>query len=136
MRKFGRSLGLVLLAVVAVLTLREPRLAKLAAPRSRSKSVQPSLMDVFATMRSNAAFRHVLLSLLVSHFFTYGIMQWQPAFFVRSHGLGTGELGTWLAVVYGGGGLLGTYLGGELAWRYAAKLSAAIGQARKRTGSR
>lgn len=111
--------GLVL-AVVAVLTLREPRLAKLAAPRSRSKSVQPSLMDVFATMRSNAAFRHVLLSLLVSHFFTYGIMQWQPAFFVRSHGLGTGELGTWLAVVYGGGGLLGTYLGGELAWRYAA----------------
>jgi MFS family permease len=32
----------------------------------------------------------------------------------------TGELGTWLAVVYGGGGLVGTYVGGELAARYAA----------------
>ncbi|GFE79659.1 MFS transporter [Steroidobacter agaridevorans] len=113
------------LALLAVLTLREPRRDKLAAaainPESRrSKNTQPSLREVFVTMRGNAAFRHVLLCLSLSHFFTYGIMQWQPAFFVRSHGLGTGELGTWLAIVYGGGGLLGTFLGGELAWRYAA----------------
>ena len=47
-------------------------------------------------------------------------MQWQPAFFIRSFGLETGELGTWFAVIYGLGGFLGTYLGGELASRHAA----------------
>lgn len=53
-------------------------------------------------------------------FFGYGVMQWQPAFFIRSFGLETGQLGTWLVVVYGAVGLLGTWVGGELAARYAA----------------
>ena len=43
-----------------------------------------------------------------------------PAFFVRSHGLHTGEIGTWFAVIWGAGGSLGTYWGGELASRYAS----------------
>lgn len=33
----------------------------------------------------------------------------------------TGELGAWFAVIFGVGGLLGTYLGGSLASRYAAQ---------------
>jgi MFS family permease len=56
----------------------------------------------------------------VVSFFGYGLLQWQPTFFVRSYGLSTGELGTWFAVISGGGGLLGTYLGGEWGSRWAA----------------
>src|SRR6185295_1670074 len=41
-------------------------------------------------------------------------------FFVRSYGLGTGELGTWFAIVYGVGGLVGLYWGGVFASRFSA----------------
>ena len=54
------------------------------------------------------------------YFFGYGILQWQPAFFIRSYGLTTGELGIWLTLIYGLGGIAGTYLGGALASRFAA----------------
>jgi MFS family permease len=53
-------------------------------------------------------------------FFGNGILQWQPAFFIRSYGLSTGELGTWFAILYGLGGMAGGYLGGALASRLAA----------------
>jgi MFS family permease len=69
---------------------------------------------------SNRTFRHLLLGFSVMSFFGYGLGQWQPAFFVRSYGMQTGELGTWFALIYGLGGALGTYLGGTWADRYAS----------------
>src|SRR6185295_10797780 len=39
---------------------------------------------------------------------------------IRTYGLPTGEVGTYFAVIYGFGGLLGTYWGGQLASRHAA----------------
>jgi predicted MFS family arabinose efflux permease len=120
--------GLVL-AVIAALTLKEPRRmspemrAQMLPQEEVERPVQqapPSLLEVGRTLWGNTAYRHLLLCFSVWSFFGYGIFQWQPAFFMRSHGLETGELGTWLAVVYGGGGLLGTWLGGEVATRYAA----------------
>lgn len=119
--------GLVL-AALAWFTLTEPRRAKSkAAAGTRSESsapvavpAQPSLMEVFVTLRGNRTFLHLLVCNSVVFFFSYGIGQWQPAFFIRSYGLQTGELGTWFAITWGGGGLLGTYLGGEWASRCAA----------------
>jgi predicted MFS family arabinose efflux permease len=114
--------GLALAALVW-LTLREPR-RKTPAPRldtaTASSVSQPAMTDVFRTLWSCVTFRHLLVGFSISMFFNYGIGQWQPAFFIRSHGLETGELGTAFALIWGGGGLLGTYLGGALASRYAA----------------
>ncbi len=44
-------------------------------------------------------------------------MVWLPAFLGRSHVLGTGQVGTVLALIIGVAGGLGTYLGGMLADR-------------------
>jgi MFS transporter, Spinster family, sphingosine-1-phosphate transporter len=112
----------LLLAIVAALTLREPRQAVSARDSENVplRTTQPGLRQVFLQLWSNLAFRHLMFCFAVWSFFGYGILQWQPAFFVRSHGLETGELGTWLAGIYGVGGLVGTYVGGELAARYAA----------------
>ena len=110
------------LAVLVWFTLREPRLdsrVPLLEHRPLSDS-QPPLREVFKTLWSNVTFRHLLVGFSISMFFNYGIGQWQPAFFIRSHGLQTGELGSAFALIWGGGGLLGTYLGGALAARYAA----------------
>ena len=107
--------GLVLSAL-AWFTLREPRRTQ---PTARFIA-QPSLKAVFAMLWANTTFRHLLLCLAVIFFFLYGVLTWQPTFFVRSYGLTSGELGTWMAVIYGTGGLLGSYLGGALASRHAA----------------
>jgi predicted MFS family arabinose efflux permease len=117
----------LILAVLARSTLQEPRnhVATMSlVPRSESErmaaEVQPNLREVLVTLGGSAAFRHLVICFSLSYFFGNGILQWQPAFFERSHGLQTGELGTWFALIYGVGGLIGTYLGGELAARYAA----------------
>jgi MFS family permease len=81
--------------------------------------VQPSLSAVARTLWASATFRHLLLCFAVFSFFNYGVLTWQPTFFLRSYGFSTGELGTWLAVIYGLGGIAGSYLGGEMASRYA-----------------
>lgn len=112
----------LILALLARYTLKEPRLSERGqkiTPSVSTEAPQQSVKDVFFTLMRNAAFRHLLFCFSLSYFFGNGILQWLPAFFVRSHGLETGELGTWMALVYGVGGLLGTYVGGEVAARYA-----------------
>ena len=40
---------------------------------------------------------------------------------IRSHGMSTGELGTWLAMIMGFGGAVGVFAGGVIAERLARK---------------
>lgn len=47
----------------------------------------------------------------------YGAANWIAPFFIRTHGLGTGELGLWLSVAIGIGGGVGTFLSGYIADR-------------------
>lgn len=114
------------LAVIAWWTLKEPRrVTGTPASLSVSRSAQPcaeapSLKTVCATLWGNRAFRHLLICFSIWYFFAYGLLQWTPAFFIRSHGLQTGELGTWFALIIGVSGVIGVYLGGEWATRYAA----------------
>lgn len=121
------------LALLAWLTLREPRVedGKLSAaaappPYPHPQSLPPtpppppSIREVFVTLWRNATFRQLLLGFSVAYFFGTGIGKWQPAFFVRSFGLESGPLGTWFAAC-GLVGVVGMYLGGELASRYAAR---------------
>lgn len=120
------------LAALAWFTLREPRRARATAIGARGSAAnipashepadlsprQPSMKDVCVTLWSSTTFRHLLFGFSVTYFFGQGIGKWLPAFFVRSHGLQTGELGTWFAT-YGLIGIAGMYVGGELASRHA-----------------
>lgn len=124
----------VALAALVQLTLAEPRRAGHATgvglateePRETSHAADapgvklPTTREVFVSLGTNKTFLHLLLSSCVLSFFGYGIGQWQPAFLMRSYGLQSGELGTWFAAIYGVGGLLGTYAGGQWAVRLAA----------------
>jgi MFS family permease len=115
-------------------TLREPRREKSVEVALRNFSAvadrnsgtgattlaHPGLREVWRTLWTNITFRHLLFCFSVVYFFGYGILQWQPTFFIRTYAMDTGAVGTWFAIIYGVGGVLGTYLGGELATRYAA----------------
>jgi MFS transporter, Spinster family, sphingosine-1-phosphate transporter len=107
------------LAGLAWFGLQEPR--RRAQAHASVQTPRPSLRQVVQVLWANRTFRHLLLCLSVAQFFGYGILQWKPAFFMRSFGLETGELGTWFAAIYGIGGVAGTYLGGVWASRHAGQ---------------
>lgn len=110
----------LLLALLVRFTLKEPRRA-IRREGTLADPGQPGLKEVARTLWGSVTFRHLLIAWSIVALFGSGLGKWQPAFFMRSHGLQTGELGTWLAISAGGGGLLGTYLGGLWASRYAAQ---------------
>jgi MFS family permease len=105
------------LAMLAWFSLREPRGE---SPMTQAVSAHPGLREVAVTLCGNSTFRHLLFCFSVVSFFGNGILQWQPAFFIRSYGMTTGELGTWFAAIYGIGGMIGGYAGGALSSRRAA----------------
>jgi predicted MFS family arabinose efflux permease len=106
----------VALAVVVWLTVREPRRTSGA-----QRPPEVSIRDVFGFLWSQRSFRYMALASSVHAFVGYGIAQWYPVFFIRSHGMSTGEVGTYLAFVIGLFGGLGTFLGGYVADRLAAR---------------
>jgi MFS family permease len=111
----------VLLALLAWLTLKEPRLERAQRTASSPEGPPlPSIRTVALTLWGNVTFCRMLLCLSGMLFFNLGIGLWVPSFFLRSHGFTSEQIGTWLAGVNALGGFLGAYAGGELASRYAA----------------
>lgn len=105
----------VVIAVVVKFTLREPRLNQ----QHKIAVIQPSIKEVKTTLWQVRSFRHIVLNYSTAFLFSVGLGAWIPAFFMRSYGMDTVELGAWMGITIGAGGLLFTYLGGYLATRYA-----------------
>lgn len=109
----------ILLAGVVMLTLREP---VRGLTENRAAVVQRTPFGtVLGTLWSRRSFRHMALGAALNAFAGYGSASWTASFMIRSHGMSTGELGTWLAMITGVGGALGVYLGGILADRLALR---------------
>ncbi len=108
----------IVLAVLMKWTVEEPprRVLHTVVPQRD----QPTLRAVLATLWRNHALRHLLLGQGLANIVLQGL-GWAPTFFIRAHGMSTGELGTWLAVIYGVGGSAGIWLGGHLTSRYAKR---------------
>jgi MFS family permease len=110
----------IALGLLAGFTLREPRREQTSRVIRQEQAAELSYWQVCRTLCGNTTFRRVLFGYCTGAFFSFGIYQWNAAFFIRSYGLATGELGMWLAAIWGFGGLLGVYLGGAVASRYAS----------------
>lgn len=122
------------LSVLAWVTLKEPRKesggystrftrvsdSAVEGQTGASMPVRLGMLETWTLLWRNRTFRHLLYCFSVISFFNTGILQWQPTFFIRSYSMGTGQVGTWFAALYGLGGLTGTYFGGRLAGRLAA----------------
>jgi len=115
----------LLLAILARVMLHEPRLR--ARPRveastdTHQNGSRHSFLDVARALAANVTFRHLLFAHTILYFFIYGVvLQWQPTFFIRTHGFATGELGTYQLLSWAVMGGFGTYAGGELIHRYLA----------------
>ncbi len=118
-----------LLAVVVKLTLPEPPRGAYDSPTesavTKSAGAQSPGRDgmwvVLHFLRSLPSFRHMAFGASLHAFYGYGASAFIAAFFMRSHGIPSGELGTWLAVLGFTGGVAGTYLGGYLSDRLSVR---------------
>lgn len=112
----------VLLGLWVKLTIHEPRTASVPNAVSDNpipKNIPP-IFEIIKTLWLKRTFRHITIALSLLYFVGYGTSEWQPAFFMRTHAMQSGELGTWLAVIGGIGGAVGVWAGGYLVTRFAS----------------
>ena len=105
-----------LVALLVKLTLKEPR----QQTGYLTTVGHVNLKDSFLVLWQQRSFRHVFIAFCVAYLFGMGVSQWQAAFFMRTHAMQGAELGAWLALAWGVCGVLGNYLGGQFATRFAA----------------
>ncbi len=108
----------VALAVVVFLFLREPPRGMAEQRTGAEEKEAPPIPEVFASLWCSKSFRHLSLAAALHAFLGYGLGQWLPSFFIRIHGMSTGELSIYLGLMAGLAGGLGTFLGGYLSDRY------------------
>jgi predicted MFS family arabinose efflux permease len=108
----------VLLALLIRFTLREP-------PRGhadqRTVSEPARVGESLRYLWSVRSYRHLVLATSVFTLGAIGSGIWIPSFFVRVHGMPNAEVATWLAFIYGTGGVTGAIIGGMLADRLVAR---------------
>ena len=109
----------LLLAILVRFTLREP-------PRGMAEGrvadeEQPTIVETFRFLWSKRSFRHMAVGGGLTAFVGYGVITWVPSFLIRSYGMSTGDVGTYLGLILGIPGGIGIALGGYLADRYGAR---------------
>lgn len=109
----------VLLALIVRYTLAEP--IRGLSDNKQVSSESSSFSGVLKVLWSTQAFRHIATGAALNAFVSYSISNWTASFMIRSHGMTTGELGTWLALIMGFGGAVGVLSGGLIADRLARR---------------
>ncbi|HSG91536.1 MAG TPA: MFS transporter [Pseudomonadales bacterium] len=110
----------ILLAILVRFTLREPTRGMSETVKVETSGDTPAIGFVFKALWNRKSFRYMSLGAALHAFVGYGVGYWIPAFFIRSHGFTTTEIGTalfWLGVP----GIIGTFLGGYLGDRMARR---------------
>jgi MFS family permease len=105
----------LLLAGLLRLTLREPSRGAMDPEQPPGGSDTTPLWATLRSFSRPGALRQVPLAGAVHGIGAWGVAVWAPSYFMRVHGMGSGEVGTWMAAVFGIGGAGGVVLGGRLA---------------------
>ncbi len=109
----------LLVALIIRFTIKEP-VRGLSEGRSVNSEVAP-LGEVLSLLWSRLSFRHMAFAAGLNAFAAYGTVNWQASYFIRTHGMNTGELGTWLSLSSGLLGAIGILFGGIIADKLAPK---------------
>ena len=107
----------IIIAIIVRYTLAEP-IRGLSENKKVSTESVP-FKEVLSVLWRHVSFRHMALGAAFNAFASYSTSNWTASFFIRTHDMTTGELGTWLAAIIGFGGAVGVLGGGLLADRLA-----------------
>ena len=107
----------VLFATVFLLTVKEPARGRWES--TAEATYKPSMRETMQLLSSYRSFWYLAAATGLTAFTGYGNGNFAPSFLMRNHGFSVAEVGVVLAIFGGGGGLLGTFLGGFLSDRLA-----------------
>lgn len=109
----------IILAGIVFATVPEPIRGLLE--NKKASDAQVPFSEVVAGLWQRKTFRHMAFACGLNAFAGYGTVNWAASFFIRSHGMTTGELGTWLALSTGLVGAIGIFAGGFLGDKLGAR---------------
>lgn len=109
----------IFLALVVYFTVKEPPRGLSDIKRNADQEAPP-LKEVLPFLWAKKSFRWMCLAGALHAFVGNGVGLYIPMMFERSHGLGTGEIGTWLFVL-GFFGMIGTFGAGWLCDKMGVK---------------
>ncbi len=103
----------IFLALIVYFTVREPPRGFSEIKKQKAEEDAPPLKEVLPYLWSKRSFRYMSIAGALHAFVGNGVGLYIPMMFERSHGLGTGEIGTWLFFL-GFFGMVGTFGAGWL----------------------
>jgi MFS family permease len=106
----------LLVAVLVKMTVVEPRVRKGGAKKPKHQLLR--MRDVLRILWQQRSSRHLTIAIVLLFTMGMGMNPWYAAFMMRSHGMGTAELGVWLGLIFGLSGAAGILLGGHIAGRW------------------
>lgn len=107
----------VLFALVFFLTVKEPARGRWES--TAEATYKPSMRETVKLLSGYRSFWYLAAATGLTAFTAYGNGNFAPSFLMRNHGFTVAEVGVVLALFGGGGGLIGTFLGGFLSDRLA-----------------
>lgn len=118
---FLMGIPALVVAVVVKFTLVDPRTQRSSDSALVPERNLPRMIDVLRALWNQSASRHLNTAIVLLFTMGSGLGPWYAAFMMRSHGMGTAELGLWLGLIFGVGGIAGIALGGYIAGRWFAR---------------
>jgi len=106
----------VIFATIFFFTVKEPERGRWES--SAQAQYKPTLVETFRVLAQYRSFWYLAAGAGLTAFAGYGNGNFTPSFLMRSHGLEVANVGILLAIFGGGGGVLGTLLGGYFADRF------------------
>ena len=104
----------IIVALLAKMTLKDPPRGNYSdAPEPESES----FMTAVRALLGRKTFVHIVIAYSVGLFAIYGISGWKPTFYVRVHDMSLTDVGWWVGITSGLGGVIGTLAGSLLAPR-------------------
>ena len=113
---FAAAIPGLILALILRFTVREPPRG-MSEPTPVDVEGEVPFGEVVRTLMGMKTFVFLSVGSGFAAFASYGFGSWVPAFLERSHGMGGGEIGTWIGLESGIGGVLGMLGTGLLADR-------------------
>ena len=112
---FAMGIPGMVLAVIFLFTVREPQRWRWESPGQGDH--KPTLAKTVQVLSFFRSFWYLTLATGLTALAGYGTSNFAPSFLIRNHGFTAGEVGIVLAIFGGGGGMIGTFLGGYLSDR-------------------
>ena len=103
----------IIFSLLFYTTVKEPRRGATDLQHTDAHQAH-SFREVFKLLYSTQTFVTLALACGLHVFCIYGLVNWQPSFLSRLHGMKSSEIGLTLGLIFGFCGGIGTYAGGYL----------------------